>query len=149
MDLFGIFNRRWMAHRSRIRTKHDVVAFFQEATNDADLTAFLTGVAEHIGSYGYIEVRRGGTGRPYAAEYQTCSPDDRRAGDIQSELNHLQKSFKTAIADEERDRIERQIAHLAGAVCTVWINTMLPADFEERSRLVGDSFRKFKQAVNG
>jgi hypothetical protein len=149
MDLFGIFKRRSTADRSRIRTKHDVVAFFQEATKDADLAAFLTDVLDHTGRHGYIEVRRGGSGMPYAAEYQPCPSDDRSQADIQAELSNLQESLRTAISDDERDRIERQIAQLVGGVCTVWINTMLSADFEERSRLVGDSFRKFKEAIKG
>jgi hypothetical protein len=149
MDLFGIFKRRSTADRNRIKTKHDVVAFFQEATKDADLAAFLTDVVEHIGRHGYIEVRRGGSGMPYAAEYQVCPSDDRRREDVQAELNDLQESLKTAISDDERDRIERQIAQLAGGVCTVWINTMLSIDFEERSHLVADSFRRFKESING
>jgi hypothetical protein len=147
MDLFGIFKRRSTADRSRIKTKHDAVAFFQEATKDADLAALLTDVVEHIGRWGYIEVRRGGSGMPYAAEYQVCPSDDRRQADIQAELSGLHESLSTAISDDERDRIERKIAQLAGGVCTVWINTMLSVDFEERSRLVADSFRKFKEAI--
>lgn len=147
MDLLGVFKHKSTVTRRRIRTKHDVVAFFQEATKDSDLADFLTDVVEHIGSHGYIEVRRGGNGKPYAAEYQVCPSDGRRKEDIQAELNALQESLNSAISDDERDHVEQQIAQLAGGVCTVWINTMLSADFEERSRLVSDSFRKLKEST--
>ena len=88
----------------RIRSKKDVIAFFQQETGDQTLALLLADVAERIGRDGCIDVRQGGSGSPYADEYAE------RVG----ELDRLKEALKGATSDGERDRLERQIAWLAG-----------------------------------
>lgn len=88
---------------SRIRSKKDVIAFFQHETGDPALALLLADVAERIGRDGCIDIRQGGSGSPYADEYAE------RVG----ELDRLQEALKGATSDDERDRLERHIAWLA------------------------------------
>lgn len=88
----------------RIRSKKDLIAFLQQETGDQQLALLLADVAERIGKDGCIDVRRGGSGSPYADEYAE------RVG----ELDRLKEALKGATSDGERDRLQRQIAWLAG-----------------------------------
>jgi hypothetical protein len=89
---------------TRIRSKKDLIAFLQQETGDQELALLLADVAERIGKDGCIDVRQGGSGNPYAVEYAE------RVG----ELDRLKEALKGATSDDERDRLERQIAWLAG-----------------------------------
>jgi len=135
----------------RIRSKKDAIAFFQQETGDQELALLLIDVAERIGRDGCIDVRQGGSGNPYAVEYEHRSEeeraaDQRSAREIRAELDRLKEALKSATSDDERDRLERQIAWLGGAVGIFWINVTPSADYERQRRLIMESFRKFKSA---
>lgn len=134
---------------TRIRSRKDLIAFFQQQTGDHKLALLLTDAVETNGRDGYIDVRQGGSGNPYAVEYEHRSDEERAAdhrtsGEIRAELDRLKEALNSATADDERDRLERQIAWLAGGVCTLWINVTPSADYERQRRLITESFRKFK-----
>lgn len=133
--------------RTRLKTQRDVTEFLREATGDEDLARFVADVVRQIGSLGYVDGKRGGSGKPYAVEYEPCKEDPRKADDVLAELDGLKQALKTATSDDERDRVERQIARPAGGFCTVWVNVMLSVDFERQSSLIKESFRKLKEAV--
>jgi hypothetical protein len=103
------------------------------------LALLLADVAERIGRDGCIDVRQGGSGSPYADEYAE------RVG----ELDRLKEALKGATSDDERHRLERQIALLAGDICTFWINVTPSADYERQRRLIKESFRKLKDICAG
>ena len=88
----------------RIRSKKDLIAFLQQETGDRDLALLLADVAESIGRDGYIDVRQGGSGDRYAVEYK----------ERPAELDRLKEALTTAISNDERGRLERQIAWLGG-----------------------------------
>ena len=54
----------------RIRSKKDSIAFFEQETGDRELALLLADVAERNGKDGYTDVRQGGSGHPYAVEYE-------------------------------------------------------------------------------
>jgi len=92
------------ANVTRIRSKKDLIAFFQRETRDQQLALLLADVAERIGRDGCVDVRQGGSGSPYADEYAE------RVG----EIDRLKEALKGTTSDGERDRLEGQIAWLAG-----------------------------------
>lgn len=132
----------------RIKTKADVVAFFQHATEDAELAHVLADAAETNGRDGFVDVRQGGSGRPYAVEYAHRSEEEAKAdrrtfAEVRAELDALRAAFRSAATDEDRDRLEREIAWLAGGICTLWIN--LPTgDYHRRRALIRESVARFK-----
>lgn len=138
----------------RIRSKKDVIAFFQQETGDQELAQLLTDAAETNGRDGCIDVRQGGSGNPYAVEYEHRSDEElaadrRTSGEIRAELDRLKAAFKSAASDDERDRLERQIAWLAGGICIIWINVTPSADYERRRALIKETYRKFKDICAG
>ena len=133
----------------RIRSKKDLIAFFQQETGDQELAQLLTDAAETNGRDGCIDVRQGGSGNPYAVEYEHRSDEElaadrRTSGEIKAELDRLKAAFRSAASEDERDRLERQIAWLAGGVCILWINVTPTAAYERQRRLIKETFRKFK-----
>jgi hypothetical protein len=72
-----------IAYVTRIRSRKDLTDFFQQETGDQELALLLTDVAEKIGKMGYIDVRQGGSGNPYAVEYEHRS-DEELAADRRS-----------------------------------------------------------------
>lgn len=136
----------------RIRSKKDAIAFLQRETGDQELALFLFEVAETIGRDGYIDVRQGGSGNPYAVEYdhrieEEQAADQRSSGEIRAELDRLKQALKRATSDDEREQLERQIGRLAGGICTIWINVTPPADYERLRNLIKESFRKLSSAA--
>jgi hypothetical protein len=134
----------------RIRSKKDLIAFLQQETGDRELALLLADVAERNGRNGYIDVRQGGSGNPYAVEYdhrteEEQAADQRSSGEIKAELDRLEEALESATSDDERDRLERQIARLGGGVCIFWINVTPSADYERQRRLIKESFRKLKE----
>jgi hypothetical protein len=75
--------------------------------------------------------------------------DQRSCGEIRAELDGLKEALKTATSDDEREPLERQIALLAGDICTFWINVTSSADYERQRRLIKETFRKFKEICAG
>ncbi len=73
--------------------------------------------------------------------------DHRTAGEIRAELDGLKEALKATTSDDERDRLERQMALLAGDICTFWINVTSSADYERQRRLIKESFRKLKEIL--
>lgn len=88
----------------RIRSKKDLIAFLQQEIGDRDLALLLADAAEAIGRDGYIDVRQGGSGNRYAVEYK----------ERPAELGRLKEALKSVTSNDERDRLERQIAWLGG-----------------------------------
>jgi hypothetical protein len=142
------------ANVTRIRSKKDLIAFLQQETGDRDLTLLLADVAEAIGRDGCIDVRQGGSGSPYAVEYEHRSDeelaaDHRTSREIKAELDRLKEALNSATSDDERDRLERQIAWLAGAIGIIWINVTSSADYGRQRNLIKESFRKLKEICAG
>jgi len=138
----------------RMRSKKDAIAFFQQETGDQELAQLLTDAAETNGRDGCIDVRQGGSGNPYAVEYEHRSDEElaadrRTSGEIRAELDRLKAAFRSAASEDERDRLERQIAWLAGGVCILWINVTPSAEYERQRRLIKETFRKFKEICAG
>ena len=141
------------ADAPRIRSRKDAIAFLQRETGDQELALLLFDVAERIGRDGYIVVRQGGSGNPYAVEYEEraeeeCAADQRSPGEIRAELDRLKQALRRATSDDDRDRLERQIAWLAGCICTFWVNVTPSADYERQRSLIKESFRKLKGSVS-
>ena len=83
----------------RIRSKKDAIAFFQQETGDQELALLLIDVAERIGRDGCIDVRQGGSGNPYAVEYEhrseeECAADRRSSREIKAEIDRLKEALK-------------------------------------------------------
>ncbi len=134
----------------RIRSKKDAIAFFQQETGDRELALLLIDVAERIGKLGFIDVKQGGNGNPYEVEYEHRSEEERAADprsgrEIKAEIDRLKEALKSATSDDERDRLERQIARLVGGVAVFWINVTSSADYERQRRLIKESFRKLRE----
>jgi hypothetical protein len=135
----------------RISSRKEAIAFLQRETGDQGLALLLIEAAERIGRDGYIDVRQGGNGNPYAVEYEErtaeeVAADRRTSREIRAELDRLKEALRSATSDDERDRLERQIAWLAGGICTIWINVTPSADYERQRRLIKESFRKLTNA---
>jgi hypothetical protein len=140
------------ADAPRIRSRKDAIAFFQRETGDHELALLLFDVAERIGRDGYIDVRQGGSGNPYAVEYEERAEEERAEDkrspwEIKAELDRLKEALKRATSDDERDRLERQVAWLAGGICTFWINVTPSADYERQRSLIKESFKKLKSVA--
>jgi len=138
------------ADAPQIRSRKDAIAFFQQETGDQELALLLIDASEKNGRDGCIDARQGGDGNPYAVEYQhrseeECAADPRTAREIKAELDRLKEAFRNAASDDERDRLEKQIAWLGGGVAIVWINVASPTDYERQRRLIKDCYRKFKE----
>ena len=134
----------------RIRSKEDLIAFFQQETGDQKLALLMADAYETMGWCIYIDVRQGGSGNPYEVEYdhrikEEQAADRRSAKEIRAEIDRLAKALKSATSDDERDRLERQIARLAGGVAIFWINVTSSADYERQRRLIKESFRKLRE----
>ena len=142
------------ADAPRIRSRKDVIAFLRQETGNQELALLLTDVAERIGRDGCIDVRQGGSGNPYAVEYEErteeeCAADRRSPWEIKAEIDRLKEALKRATSDGECDRLERQIALLAGAIGTIWVNVTPSANYERQRSLIIESFRKLNSAVAG
>jgi hypothetical protein len=136
----------------RIRSKKDAIAFLQRETGDQELALFLCEVAETIGRDGYIDVRQGGSGNPYAVEYdhrieEEQAADQRSSREIKAEIDRLKEALKRATSDDKCERLGRQIGRLAGGICTIWINITPSADYERQRKLLKESFRKLSSAA--
>lgn len=136
----------------QIRSRKDAIAFLQRETGDQELALLLFDVAERIGRDGCIDVRQGGNGNPYAVEYEERAEEERAADkrspwEIKAEIDRLKEALKRATSDDERDRLDKQIALLAGAICTIWVNVTPSADYERQRRLIKESFGKLKSAA--
>lgn len=132
---------------TQLKSKKDVVRFFTHDTGDKPLAVFLADVVEHIGRDGYVDVDRGGSGQPYAVEYQKCPEDPRKSLEIQSEYQSLKRELAGAQNGSDRDRVERQIASFAGGLCTIRINVMTSDEFNRQRKLVIDAWGKFKEVT--
>jgi hypothetical protein len=75
--------------------------------------------------------------------------DHKTFGEINAELDGLKEALKTTTSDDERERLGRQIALLAGDICTFWINVTSSTDYERQGRLIKESFRKLKDVCAG
>jgi hypothetical protein len=142
------------ADAPHIRSRKDAIAFLRQETGNQELALLLTDVAERIGRDGCIDVRQGGSGNPYAIEYDERAEEERAADrrspwEIKAEIDRLKEALKRATSDDECDLLERKIALLAGAVCTFWINVTPSADYERQKRLIKESFGKLKSAAAG
>ena len=129
---------------TRIRSHKDIVAFLHYDTGDGVLASFLGEIIEKIGYDGYVEVKRGGEGKPYFVEYGGYVSDGRHPRDIQSEVRALKNAFDVATTSQERDLIERGIAELVGGYCCVWINTLLLDDFDKTRSLILHALKNLK-----
>jgi len=145
MGLFDIFKTKTPENAPRIRSEKELKEFLMGATKDDKLADFLMGVINQIGSEGYLEVERGGNGRPYSAEYQKCSEDSRKTADIQVEYRSLKQAFELAHTDADRNRIDRQIAELAGGCCVIRLNVMTSDEFNRRKALIINTWSKVKE----
>ena len=151
MSLFDLFRRKSATNTPKIRTRKDLIAFLKETTGDDKLALFLVKVLQKIGRCGHIEVKQGGSGHPYAAEYpgqDGWKGDDLRLDAAEAEIKSLREAIDTATSDDERASLKRRLAIVAGATCTIWINVMLSADFEKQRRLIMDSMRKLRDALH-
>ncbi|MFM8892747.1 MAG: hypothetical protein ACKOTB_14215 [Planctomycetia bacterium] len=134
-----------------ISTKADVVAFFRQKTGDDPLAAILADAAEAHGRDGCVEVRRGGDGSPYAAELlhrpeEEVAADKRTFAEVRAEVEGLREELMRAANEDERARLRRQIAWLAGGICVLWINLPTEAEYAARRSLVMESVEAFRLA---
>ena len=136
-----------------IATMADVIAFFRERTGDAALAAILADAAEAHGKDGCVEVRRGGDGSPYSADFvhrpeEEVAADTRSFAEVKAEVEGLREQLTRAATDDERDALERQIAWLAGGICILWINVATASEYQQRRHLVRESVAAFKRACS-
>lgn len=134
-----------------ISTKADVVAFFRQKTGDDALAAILADAAEAHGRDGCVEVRRGGDGSPYTAEFihrpeEEIAADKRTFAEVRAEVEGLREELMRAVNEDDRGRLRRQIAWLAGGICVLWINLPTEAEYTARSTLVMESVEAFRLA---
>lgn len=115
------------------------------ATKDERLAEFLVEITKQVGRDGYIEVERGVNGRPYSVEYQKCPDDPRTTAEVQSEYRSLKQAFALAQTDVDRDRIDRQIAELAGGCCTIRLNVMTSDEFSRQKTLIINTWSQLKE----
>lgn len=145
MGLFDIFKPKTSDGQPKIRNNKDLKAFLTGATKDERLADFLVEVTNQVGRDGYLEIERGGTGRPYSAEYQKCPDDSRTAADVQAEYRDLKQAFELAQTDADRDQIDRQIAELAGGCCLIRLNVMTFDEFNRQKTLIINTWSKLKE----
>ena len=150
MGFLDLFRSRAANNQPRIRNAKELKAFILDATKDEQLAILLTEVADHVGRYGYIEIERGGYGHPYSAEFQECPMDPRPTSEIEADLNALKQSLSVATTVAERDRVERQIAKLAGVICVFRISAMTttPEAFEKQKLLILNTWARFKEIIH-
>jgi len=144
MGLFDLFRRKSPGDPPEIRNEKDLKGFFLNATHDERLTELLLQVADKLGRDGVIEVERGGNGKPYATEFRIRPDDSRRVTEIQAESQRLRQLLAEAQSDTERDRLDRELAALVSGFCTVRINVMTSAEFDEQHRLILETWKQLK-----
>ena len=145
MGLFDIFRQKTPDAQPRIRNARDLKAFLLGATHDERLAQFLAEVAEKVGRDGYLDIERGGAGKPYAAEYKWREDDSRKSSEIQAEYQSLRERLASAPSESERDQLERQLAELAGGVCTIRINVPSADEFERLRSLIAVTWKRLKE----
>ena len=145
MGLFDIFKSKTPDNTPRIRNEKELKVFLTGATKDERLSDFLMEVINQIGRDGYLEVEHGGNGRPYSVEYQKCPDDPRTAAEVQAEYRSLKQAFELAQTDADWNRIDRQIAELAGGCCIIRLNVMTTDEFNRQKALIINTWSKLKE----
>lgn len=133
----------------RIKSKKELVDFLQQEIGNEELALLLADVVERIGREGFVDVKPGGTGNPYAVEYDhrleaEQAADKRTFKEVAAELEAIRTALKRAITDDERDRLERQRARLAGGMAILWINVKSPAEYERLRGRIKHTLRKLE-----
>lgn len=123
--------------------------FLQQELGDEELALLLADVVERIGREGFVDVKPGGSGNPYAVEYDQRleaeqTADKRTFKEVADELETIRTALKRAIADDERDQLERHRARLAGGIAILWINVKSSAEYERLRGRVKHSMRKLE-----
>ena len=147
MGILDIFRTRPQDNQPRIRNAKELMAFMLNATKDQRLATFLVEVAEKVGWPAYPVVERGGNGTPYSLECQGGTLDSRPVSEVQAEMATLKQSYALATTDDERDRIDRQIATLAWGHCIIHINVMTSDEFNRQRTLILNTWANFKNIV--
>jgi hypothetical protein len=147
MGLFDIFKPKTSDNTPRIRNEKELKVFLMGTIKDERLCNFLMEVINQIGRDGYLEVEQGGNGRPYSAEYQKCPEDPRKTVEIHTECRSLKQAFEFAQTDADRDRIDRQIAELAGGCCIIRLNLMTSDEFNRQKTLIINTWSKLKEIM--
>ena len=149
MGFLDMFKRKSSPSRGpTITTKEDLISLYKQVTGDDETSLFLADVTDHIGREGYIQVKRGGTGKPYDVEYQNISKfDNKSTKDIISEINRLSEMIGKTSSEPEREYLEKQRAELSGGLCTILINVGSMEEFEQKSQLLKRAYSTFKDLV--
>ncbi len=147
MGILDIFRTRLPDNQPRIRNTKELMAFMLNATKDQRLSTFLVEVVEKVGWPGYPVVERGGDGRPYSLECKGGVIDPRGARAVQAEMARLEQEHVLAKTDEERDRIDREIATLAWGHCVIHVNVMTTDEFNRQRTLILNAWASFKDIV--
>ena len=147
MGLFSIFKRSSSDSSPRIRNRKEAHLLFLDATGDERLADVLSDVAEQIGCDGFIEVERGGTGRPYEVKYHEAVVQDCKTSSIQSARATIMEQISAASSESQRHHLKKQLARLAGSFCTVSINVTTSDDFIRQRGLIETAWPQFQSIV--
>jgi hypothetical protein len=148
MGLFDMFKPKPPDGQPKIRNDKELKVFMLGATKDERLAELLFEVTKQVGRDGFLEVERGCTGRPYSVEYQKCPDDSRTTAEVQAEYQGLKQAFELAKTDVDRDRIDRQIAELAGGCCVIRLNVMTSDEFNRQKTLILDTWSQLKKITS-
>jgi hypothetical protein len=137
------------ADAPRIKSKKELMDFLQQEIGNEDLALLLGDVVERIGREGFVDVKPGGTGNPYAVEYDhrleaEQAADKRTCKEVAAELEATRAALKQATTDDERDRLARERARLAGGVAILWINVRSSVEYERLRGRVKHTLRKLE-----
>ena len=124
----------------RIASAEELRLYLKHSIGDEEFASLLIQILQKIGGGGAIQIKRGGDGNPYSVEYTYLEPPQHMSrSEIAERIEELRWALSQAKSPIEQERLEEELAQLAGTSATIWVNSSSRQDLDKANQLLQEA----------